>query len=231
MQSIIRMMKIIETLSQNNKKGLTITEFTQQTDIALSTLHRMLSSLLTQRLVNIDNNSKRYYLGDTWVQYGLQVYDQFDYIAKVRPLMDVLANKINEDVYMYKPFENESMIIERIDSPNKHIQIVDQLGLRIPVPYGAANQVLMTYKIIKEKKSYDCFNDSDLLQRIILKNFAIVKEKDSVTIAAPILSKTGNLKTIISLKIHPLSLIDDREEILINALLNTKKEIESILYY
>lgn len=230
MQLIDRLMIIIKTLSKHNNKGLTITELHRETGLAFSTLHRLLQALHTQKLLDFDKNTKLYYLGDAWLEFGLQVYDEFNYVSKIRPLMDQFARDFNESIYMYKPLNNESLIIERIDGPNNKIRIVDPLGLRVSMPEGAANQIAMAYQSIIENKQFIMPVHIPSLQKIILNNFAIVREKESTTIAIPILTQAGLLKTVVSLHILNFSLTEEREATLINALLQLKTNIEQILF-
>lgn len=233
MQALDRIMIITNALSKHSPQGLNISQLHTETELALGTLHRMLGAMHDQRFVEFNPDTKKYILGDVWMQYGLQVYDQFDYVAKIRPLMDNLAKQTNESVYMHKPMENESMIVERIDGPNNRIHIVDPLGLRTPIPFNAANQIILAHRTILEKKENDTSLEHHFLEQIILNNFVEVedKTKETISLAVPIVSKSGQLVTVISLSVLSFSLTVERKEFLLAELFKTKREIEETLYY
>lgn len=233
MQAIDRMMMITKAISEHNQTGVTISQLTEHTELALATLHRILHSLVEHRLIQFDATTKRYTLGDAWMQYGLQVYDQFDYVSKIRPILDDLAELTQESVYMHKPMEDESMIVERLDSPNSRIHIVDRLGLRTAMPEGATNHIILAHHIILEKKE-NVFNvDTSFLQKIIVDGFVLMDDaqKETVSFATPIVTKNQELLHVISLSVLAFSLTEERTEWLTKQLLETRKLVEETLYF
>ncbi|MBQ0140163.1 MAG: helix-turn-helix domain-containing protein [Kurthia sp.] len=233
MQALNRIMVITNALSTHSPQGLTISQLSESTDLPLGTLHRILTAMTNHRFVEFNPDTKFYTLGDVWMQYGLQVYDQFDYVSKIRPLMDQLAKQTNESIYMHKPLENESMIVERIDGPNNRIHIIDQLGLRTPIPLNAANQIILAHRTILEKKENDTRLTHHFLEKIILDGFVALEDetKETISIAVPIIAKNGQLVTVISLSALTFSLTTERKEFLLAELFKTKRGIEESLYY
>lgn len=233
MQAIDRFMTIIATISKVNERGISISNLSSETGLPLATLHRFLTSLTQNRLIEFDESKKLYFLGDSWMQYGLQVYDQFDYVSKVRPLMDQLAATTNESVYLHKPLKSESMIIERIDGPNNRIKIIDQLGLCTPFPIGAVNEVIIANKTILSNEPNNSGLEEDYLNALFTQNYCILPDakKDTVSIATPIINKNGDLIHVLSLSVLSFTFSDERKELLVKELLNTKGIIEETLKY
>lgn len=226
-------MLITKALSTSPSQRLTISQLNEETNLALGTLHRLLTSLYEHRFVDFDTETKHYTLGDVWMEFGLQVYDQFDYVAKIRPVMDQLAKSINECVYMHKPMATESMIVERIDAPNNRIHIVEPLGLRTPFPMNAANHIILAHRVILEKKENDTPIAHHFLEKIILDNYVAIGDdkKETVSIAIAIRAKGGHLLTVISISVLAFSLTEERKSFLITELFKTKHDIEENLYY
>ncbi|KOO48747.1 IclR family transcriptional regulator [Viridibacillus arvi] len=240
MQTIDRIMQVIEIVSNVKEDGITITELTQQTKLPLATLHRMLSSLIEHRLIVQDNETKKYQLGNVWLEFGLQLYDRFDYVATIRPELDRLANIVNESVYLSKPIGTEAMVIERIDAPNNRIRIVDQLGMRIPMHIGAANKSMLA--CMSKAQIHDCVKKAltpkemeGLFEKLLViqaNGYAISyeeKTEGTASIAAPILQRNSEVLGAVSIGVLQFTLNEERIEFLKQELLQTTARISQQL--
>ncbi|MFF3100012.1 IclR family transcriptional regulator [Viridibacillus arvi] len=240
MQTIDRIMQVIGIVSNVKEDGITITELTQQTKLPLATLHRMLSSLIEHRLIIQDNETKKYQLGNVWLEFGLQLYDRFDYVANIRPELDRLANIVNESVYLSKPIGTEAMVIERIDAPNNRIRIVDQLGMRIPMHIGAANKSMLA--CMSKSQIHDCVKKTltpkemeGLFEKLLViqaNGYAISyeeKTEGTASIAAPILQRNGEVLGAVSIGVLQFTLTEERIEFLKQELLQTTTRISQQL--
>ncbi|MBG9587008.1 IclR family transcriptional regulator [Cytobacillus firmus] len=144
MQTIDRAMQVIKVLSKNDTRmWISITDLSKECDLPVSTLHRLLQSMKQHGLIQQDPDLKLYSMGNTWLEYGLKMYDTFDFVGLIRPEMEKLMHEVEESVYFSKPIGLESLVVERIDCLNNPIRINDQLGIRIPLNIGAANKVLL----------------------------------------------------------------------------------------
>ncbi|WP_213422444.1 IclR family transcriptional regulator [Bhargavaea massiliensis] len=143
MQALERSMKIAEILSDAEQGGMSISELSGRSGLALSTMHRILQGMARQRMVEQDEHSKLYRLGPVWMEYGLRLYDSMDYVTKIRPELEQLAREVKESVYLSRPSGNEAIVMERIDSEENPIRINDPLGIRIPLHIGAANKAIL----------------------------------------------------------------------------------------
>lgn len=240
MQTIDRIMQVISIVSNVKEDGITITELTQQTKLPLATLHRMLSSLIEHRLIVQDNETKKYQLGNVWLEFGLQLYDRFDYEATIRPELDRLANIVNESVYLSKPIGTEAMVIERIDAPNNRIRIVDQLGMRIPMHIGAANKSMLA--CMSKSQIHDCVKKTltpkemeGLFEKLLViqaNGYAISyeeKTEGTASIAAPIRQRNGEVLGAVSIGVLQFTLTEERIEFLKQELLQTTTRISQQL--
>ena len=144
MQTIDRAMQVIKVLSKNDTRmWISITDLSKECNLPVSTLHRLLQSMKQHGLIQQDPDLKLYSMGNTWLEYGLKMYDTFDFVGLIRPEMEKLMHEVEESVYFSKPIGLESLVVERIDCLNNPIRINDQLGIRIPLNIGAANKVLL----------------------------------------------------------------------------------------
>ncbi|MFK9092204.1 IclR family transcriptional regulator [Bacillus salipaludis] len=151
MQTIDRAMQVIKVLAGNEtKKWCSITELSKECDLPVSTMHRLLQSMKSHGLIQQEPELKLYSMGNTWLEYGLQMYDTFDFVGLIRPEMEKLMHEAEESVYFSKPIGLESLVVERIDCSHNPIRIYDQLGIRIPLHIGAANKVMLAHMPQKE---------------------------------------------------------------------------------
>ncbi|MBS4216307.1 IclR family transcriptional regulator [Neobacillus rhizophilus] len=152
MQTIDRAMQIIKVLAgSDTKRWFAISELSKESELPVSTLHRLLQSMKEHGLIQQDLETKFYSMGNAWLQYGLQMYDTFDFVAQIRPELEKLMHEVEESVYFSKPIGLESLVVERIDCLNNPIRIYDQLGIRIPLNIGAANKVMLAHMPPKDK--------------------------------------------------------------------------------
>ncbi|MDQ7864513.1 helix-turn-helix domain-containing protein [Peribacillus frigoritolerans] len=89
MQSIDRAMNVIKVLVSNSSENwLSITELSQECDLPVSSMHRLLKAMSLHGLIQQDGQSKQYGLGNIWLEYGLRMYDKMDYISQIRPELE-----------------------------------------------------------------------------------------------------------------------------------------------
>jgi IclR family transcriptional regulator, KDG regulon repressor len=232
MQTIDRAMQVIAVLAGNEtKKWFSITDLSKECDLPVSTMHRLLHSMKKHGLIQQDPELKLYSMGNSWLEYGLQMYDTFDFVGLIRPEMEKLMNEVGESIYFSKPIGSESIIVERIDCLHNPIRINDTLGIRIPMNIGAANKVMLAnmpkdeaMKIVNSllpKDEIEAF--LDVLSQIKKDGFGEShgeRTKGTSSVAAPIFNQLNELIGAISIGYVNFNLTEQRQGQL------TKKVIE-----
>ena len=100
MQSIDRAMIVAKALATHTaENGVSISDLSKQCELPLSTMHRLLKSMIKQGMVEQDERKKYYRLGTIWLEYGLQVYDSMDYVNQIRPELERMGREVDESVY------------------------------------------------------------------------------------------------------------------------------------
>lgn len=237
MQSIIRAMTVAQVLATHTtEKGMSISDLSKECELPLSTMHRLLQAMIKQGLVEQDGQSKMYRLGIVWLEYGLKVYDSFDYVSKIRPEIEWLSKEVEESVYLSKPLGTEAMIVERIDSENNPIRIYDQLGLRIPMNIGAANKSMLaampaaqTESILSQLLPTEKVNEMLItLEQIKKQGYATShseRTEGTSSIAVSIKDSFGQVIGAISIGVVSFNLTEERLELLINKAMEAGKRI------
>ena len=194
-QSIERAMMIIHVLAKNPKRFFSVQDIYNETDLPSSTIYRLLYTLENFDLVERNEEKKEFRLGYTWLQLGMKMYHHTNIREKAHPLLEELAINVRETAYLNIPKLNNSIIIDRVDSP-KNVRIIDMIGEKIPYPIGAANKVLLAFS---EKEMHAGFlkniNDHERIE--LMEQLNIIKDKGysisygektkgTVSVAAPV---------------------------------------------
>jgi DNA-binding IclR family transcriptional regulator len=237
-QSINRAMKIISILiSDENKPSWPITELAAATSLPLGTLHRIMATLITHGLVMQEPVTKHYRAGYAWIEIGLRLLDKLDFRHVARPVMERLAQEVEESIYLNIPEGLDSIPIEKVDSP-LIIRIAENLGERIPMPIGAPNKAILAYspkqeaerivsQVLPPEEQQAFF---DQLTRIKQAGFAVSygeRTEGTVAVAAPILSYHKTVLAALSINAPSFRVTEDRLSLLIDAVKKAAAEISA----
>lgn len=243
MQSIDRAMGIVKLLvASSSDDGLSITELANECGLPVSSMHRILKAMAVHGMIQQDDKTKRYNLGNIWLEYGLHMYDTIDYVSTIRPELVRLAELTEESVYLSQPMGNEALITERIDNEKHAIRVFDKLGSRIPMNIGAANKSMLAYmpnaevkKVINQyvpKEEQPAFRE--LLNQIHGQGYAIShseRTEGTSSVGAPILNHSGKVQGAVSVGVVSYNLTDERLASLVRLVTETSRRISAKLGY
>jgi DNA-binding IclR family transcriptional regulator len=234
-QSIDRAMSIIHVLvSDDSKPHWSISEIAEQTSLPLSTVHRLISSLMKYGLIAQIPETKQYKVGYTWMEVGLRLLENIDTRAIAR--MERLASDVKETVYLSIPHGTYAIIIERVDSPMT-VRIIDNLGERIPLHIGAANKTMLANMDPKEaKKIVEGLIPEPDKRRALLESLPEIKRngyavsygektEGTASIAAPIMGFNHKVAGALSIGVLSYRITDDRLSTLIEKAKESAREI------
>lgn len=227
MQTIDRAMQVIKVLNDSDiKRWYSITDLSKECKLPVSTMHRLLQSMIKHGLVQQDPDLKLYSMGNTWLEYGLKMYDTFDFVGLIRPEMEKLMHEVEESVYFSKPIGLEALLMERIDCPHNPIRIYDQLGIRIPMNIGAANKVMLANmskdealkivnKLVTEEDSESFLQLLETIRKQGYGESHGEKTKGTSSVAAPIFNHSNELIGALSIGYVNFNLSVERQRFLI----------------
>jgi IclR family KDG regulon transcriptional repressor len=243
MQSIDRAMGVIKILVANSSEnGMSITELSNECGLPVSSMHRVLKSMSQHGMIQQNPATKRYNLGNIWLEYGLHMYDTMDYTSKIRPELVRLSDETEESVYLSQPMGSEALIIERIDNEKHAIRVYDKLGSRIPMHIGAANKSMLAHmptgevkKILNQyvpKEEQAAF--WNLLETIKEQGCVIShgeRTEGTIGIGAPILNHFGQVQGAVSVGVVSFNLTEERLDYLVSSVRETGQRISLKLGY
>ena len=178
-QSIDRAMAIIHILiSDPYKREWSISDLSERAELPISTMHRILSSLIKHRLVTQNPVTKHYRVGYFWMEVGMQVLESIDFRGAAQPVMENLAKEVEESIYLNIQDGTFGITIEIVDSPLK-VRIAETVGTRIPLYIGAPNKAILSFLMEDEREQI--LEESELTK----------EEKESLRESIVMIQKTG----------------------------------------
>ncbi|TDQ40881.1 IclR family transcriptional regulator [Aureibacillus halotolerans] len=200
MKSFDRAMHIVTMIAFDEQKSdWSISEISDQLHLPLSTTHRLLMSLQKHKLIEQQEETKKYSLGKRWVEIGLRMLDSMELKHAARPYMKKLAEESEESVFLSVRNHNHGILIDRIDGP-LNVKVIERLGERRGLHYGAPNKAIFAFTEHgdRERILRDCFEAEedrermrDQLDVIVARGYSISFgeiTKGTASVAAPILS-------------------------------------------
>ena len=236
-QSIDRAISIIKLLNSTNEKEYwAISDIADGTHLPVSTVHRLLNSLMEHGLVTQISETKQYKIGPMWMEIGLRQLEKVDYRSVAREVMKRLVAEVEESVYLNIPNGTHSIIIERIDSPLK-IRVIDNLGEQIPLSIGAANKTMLANMKTNEMEHIVEYLLPSLPEQkqILLNQIKQIKMKDMLSVmvknrrdsfsSAPIIGFNHKVVGALSVGLISHRINDDRLSFLISKVKQATHEI------
>lgn len=129
---------IIEMLQSGEWTG--VSEIAREIDVANSTVHRHLQSLLTHEFV-VEHNG-RYRLGYRFLELGGAVRSSDDLVNQIRPVVTDLATETGETVHFVVEEHGRGVIVYQDAGANATPAVVP-IGARFPLHTSAAGKAIM----------------------------------------------------------------------------------------
>jgi Transcriptional regulator len=107
-------------------------------------VYRILATYQKHGILTQDEETQKYRLGLKLLEYGSIIRDAFKISDVILPIMEKLAEKSNESVFLTWLDNDECICIEIIES-SQDIKYALSSGSRTPLYMGASNKVIMAY--------------------------------------------------------------------------------------
>lgn len=246
-QSVDRALKILEFL-KDNPKGYGVTEIATHLQIAKSSAHRLLATLVEHNYVQQTENSD-YVLGLKFIEMNNYVVSNLDILSIAHPLIEKLCHEIDEIVHLVQLRNFEVVYIDKVEN-NQSIRIYSQIGRTAPLYCTGVGKVILAFqepeyveryltiqKEFKQFTPYTVKNREQLMEKLkqIRKNGYGYDdqehEMDIRCVAAPIFNYQNQVQFAISVTgpIHRMT--NEKIQKLIPFVLECTKQISEKLGY
>ncbi len=217
-QSIERVATIFDVLAQSSQ-GISLKDLSAKVKLPKGTTHRLLASLAYYGYVRQTRETKSYHLGFRLIELGNCLLNQLDIRSQAKPFLTELAERIKETVHLVILDQYEALYIDKVESKEKPggLQMVSQIGLRVPVHCSSVGKVLLAHisenevdGIIRQKnlahRTKNTITDPGILKAhlkmVRSQGFAIDDEENEEGIrcvGAPIFNQQGQVIAAISI--------------------------------
>jgi IclR family transcriptional regulator, acetate operon repressor len=143
-QSIDRAAAILRCFAERRSE-LTLSEIARATGLTTSTTHRLLAAMQTNQLIR-HTRDRRYAPGPLLVQLVRGGAVATSLRDAARPAMTALRDEVEETVGLHSLLPNdERVVIDQVESHHPLRRTYTELGIPIPLPYGAPGKVLCAW--------------------------------------------------------------------------------------
>jgi IclR family transcriptional regulator, KDG regulon repressor len=214
-QSITRAFQILNLL-RDHRNGLGVKNISIALNLTVSTVHRLLKTLIECKAVAQDPVNRSYYLAPQMLLYGKAVLDRFDFIREAHPILGELSKEIQETVFMGIIDDGQLVYVDHVDSLDHILRMPPQIGRRQAAYSTALGKAILAYLPTDRQQQYihmtefqpftpNTICDPDRLifelQKIKATGFAIDNQESETGIccvAAPIFNLNGEVVAAIS---------------------------------
>ena len=121
---------------------LGITELSRQLGLGKSTVHRLVTTLTAERLLERGSTPGRYRLGLVLYELGSNVTEHVDLHQAALPVLTTLRHETGEMVHVAVLDGLEVVYVERLESRNL-LPIFRQVGHRLPAHWTSSGKILL----------------------------------------------------------------------------------------
>jgi DNA-binding IclR family transcriptional regulator len=214
-QAVDRTLAILDGLSKEGVP-MTLTALSAELRLNISTVHRLLSTLIVWGFVEQEFDTGKYKLGIKAFEIGNAVFKNLDLFKVAKPILKELVEKFNETVNLAVLDGREVVYINQVESKNM-IKMMAKPGSRGPAYCTGSGKILLSKLSNKEierifaKEKFVKFTENTVgnteelktvLEKVRQQAYAIDREEIEVGVrcaAVPVYNLTGSLKAALSL--------------------------------
>lgn len=179
--SVEKAIDILYFLSKAEMKS--IRELSDAMDISKTTLHRILQTLETKKMVLKDDSSDKYYLGYKVLELGTNLINKNIIRDYALQYMKELSIKTGDTVQLAAVENNEIIVIDTVES-NHQLRIFAKPGMKYPMSYGNFGKVFLAFSDIDDITQY--ISDVENREAYLKSIEQVRKDQVSIGIDTPI---------------------------------------------
>lgn len=143
-QSIQRAVQLLRLLTLHNRIGLRLVDLHRKAGLERSTTHRILQSLVNERLATQDQSSKRYHLGPFVYEMGLAAAPRSQLRDLCHTHLRALAELSGDTVFLTARAELDGVCLDRMEGAYPVKAFVLEVGKRRPLGIGGGSLAILS---------------------------------------------------------------------------------------
>lgn len=242
-QAVVRALTLLEVLAEIGSP-VTVTELAKKVGLKMTTVHRLLTTLLVRGFVEQDPQTMRYKLGIKSFEIGNSAMHSLDVRTVARPYLKELVDKVNETANLALFDNGEVVYIDQLESTNIVIvKMFARIGSRGAAYCTGSGKVLLAglpdeeLKNLLNKMNFQRFTANTItdkehlikeIQKIREQGYAVddaERDEGVCCIAAPIKNHDGKTVAAISVSGPNTRVNPDHLDLFISAVTETARQI------
>jgi IclR family acetate operon transcriptional repressor len=244
-QSIQRALSLLEAL-EDSRGEVGIAELSKRVRLHVSTVHRILATLVARGYARQSPETGRYALGAKALHLAESYLGQMDLRRVVRPVLERLSQETGETANLVILDRREALYLDKVESPQS-LRIFSRIGRRAPLYCTAVGKVLLAFRPKEEvdallgrgpfeRLARHTITSATQVRRELEKvrdqGFALDREEceeGACCIAVPIRNAQGDVEAALGISAPTTRLTPRRMEELIPTMLRTGREVSAQL--
>ncbi len=140
-QSVVRALRLLEALG-DSRGEIGIAELSRRVGFHVSTVHRLLATLIALGYARQSPETGRYALGAKAFHVADSYLGQMDLRLAVRPTLERLSRETGETANLVILDGREALYLDKVESPQS-LRIYSRIGRRAPLHCTAVGKVLL----------------------------------------------------------------------------------------
>jgi len=146
MEWLNRFTEVMDCISENPIEGIGISELSRRTSLSKSTVHRMMSSMMSHQLVTQNFQTKHYVLGPKAMFWGSQFLRSQDPIGLMGQYCEDISRRTGLYSYLSR-FQGEQVYCTHTHQPSElRNKYFVHVGQRMPFNCSAASKAILAYQ-------------------------------------------------------------------------------------
>lgn len=142
--TVERAADVLNAFTEVDTPTLGVTEIAERLSLSKAVVHRILASLRTRELVDVDTETRRYSLGPAALALGLTYLQKIDVREQARPYLRKLSQLTGETATLSIRRGNRRLYIEQV-TPVREVKMTVQLGHPYPLHAGSSSKAFLAH--------------------------------------------------------------------------------------
>lgn len=156
--SVQRAFAVIRALAGTQGKGGRVTHLAKAAGLTQATTHRLLQSLVAQRVVEQDSGSKLYRLSLDFFALAAQAGNTMDLRALCRPPLLRLCASLGDTIFLLVRSGFDAMCLDRTEGPFPIRSFTGDIGGRVALGVGQGSMAILAFLPEAEREEVIRYN-------------------------------------------------------------------------
>ncbi len=148
-QSVLHALDVLNIFIISEEKELGVTNLSKQLKLPKNNIFRLLSTFCHQGYMEQNPSTGNYRLGLKCLELGQAFKRRMGLLTQAHDILDTLAKKTQETVYLSVCDQAEVLYIDMIET-SRPVRIMPMIGKRAPIFCTSAGKIQVAYKSIEE---------------------------------------------------------------------------------